>query len=276
MFILVLAFVLVFANVYSCFRFWPFPIRMFYQCSYQVTNVKLFLSNRCEPYTGTVCKKYVKNELIYVEPQSPPDQLEGRMQIAFSLMPNYLSERCKPYAFHALCLYAFSPCDKTVNYTKSRKFCQDECKALEQHICANEFDIGRQSMGKFVPNCSRLPAPGSKEHNNCISLNVKSKCNVLLNIYGVCYILYIFHISAIDTPYIYMYVIYTTWAAVLYQIYKHEPKTSGCISDTTQTRMLYIAYDTPTSKCSCLLTILKIFARNVKPCFLCIGNTLFF
>ena len=51
---------------------------------------------------------------------------------------------------------------------------------------------------------------------------------------------------------------------MLYQRYKHEPKASGCISDTTRTRMLYIAYDTRTSKCSCLSTILKIkaiFAR---------------
>ena len=45
---------------------------------------------------------------------------------------------------------------------------------------------------------------------------------------------------------------------MLYQIYKHEPKASGCISDTTRTLMLYIAYDTPTSKCLCLSTILKI------------------
>ena len=55
-------------------------------------------------------------------------------------------------------------------------------------------------------------------------------------------------------------VIYTTWAAVLYQIYKHEAKASCCISYTTRTRMLYIAYYTPTSKCSCLSTILKIKA----------------
>ena len=57
-----------------------------------------------------------------------------------------------------------------------------------------------------------------------------------------------------------IYVIYTTFASVLYQLYKHEPKASGCISDITRTRMLYIAYDTPTSKCSCLSTILKIKA----------------
>ena len=52
--------------------------------------------------------------------------------------------------------------------------------------------------------------------------------------------------------------------AVLYQIYKHEPKASGCISDTTGTLMLYIAYDTPTTKCSCLSTILKIKAILAK------------
>ena len=37
-----------------------------------------------------------------------------------------------------------------------------------------------------------------------------------------------------------------------------------CISDTTWTRMLYVAYDTPTSKCSCLSTILKIKAILAK------------
>ena len=48
------------------------------------------------------------------------------------------------------------------------------------------------------------------------------------------------------------------------QIYNHEPKASGCISDTTRTLMLNIAYDTPTSKCSCLSTILKIKAILTK------------
>ena len=33
------------------------------------------------------------------------------------------------------------------------------------------------------------------------------------------------------------------------------------ISDTTRTRMLNIAYDTPTSKCSCLLKIKAILAK---------------
>ena len=51
----------------------------------------------------------------------------------------------------------------------------------------------------------------------------------------------------------------TAWVAVLYQIYKHEPKSSGCISDTTWTLMLYIDYDTPTSKCSCTVVPLISF-----------------
>ena len=51
---------------------------------------------------------------------------------------------------------------------------------------------------------------------------------------------------------------------MLYQIYKHKPKASGCIFDTTRTRMLYIAYDTPTSNCSRLSTILKIKAILAK------------
>ena len=38
-----------------------------------------------------------------------------------------------------------------------------------------------------------------------------------------------------------------------------QTRASGCISDTTRMRMLYIAYDTPTSKCSCISTILKFF-----------------
>ena len=51
---------------------------------------------------------------------------------------------------------------------------------------------------------------------------------------------------------------------MLYQIYKHEPKASGCISYTTRARMVYIAYDTPTSKCSYLSTILKVKAILAK------------
>ena len=51
------------------------------------------------------------------------------------------------------------------------------------------------------------------------------------------YILYIYGICI-------AYVIYTTSAALLYQIYKHEPKASGCAFDTTRTLKLYIGYDT--------------------------------
>ena len=53
-------------------------------------------------------------------------------------------------------------------------------------------------------------------------------------------------------------------SAVLYQIYKHKPKAGGCISDATRPLMLYIVYDTPTSKCVCLSTILKIKAILTK------------
>ena len=45
-----------------------------------------------------------------------------------------------------------------------------------------------------------------------------------------------------------------------------QTRAEGCISDTTQTLMLYIAYDTPTSKCSCLSTILKIKAILAEFC----------
>ena len=39
---------------------------------------------------------------------------------------------------------------------------------------------------------------------------------------------------------------------VVSDIYNQSPSARVCISDTTRTRMLYIAYDTPTSKFSCL------------------------
>ena len=43
-----------------------------------------------------------------------------------------------------------------------------------------------------------------------------------------------------------------------------EARRVVVLSYTTQTRMLYIAYDTPTSKCSCLSTTLKIKAILAK------------
>ena len=44
---------------------------------------------------------------------------------------------------------------------------------------------------------------------------------------------------------------------MLYQIYKHEPKASDCISDTTRPLILYSTYDTSRCIISCSTEILK-------------------
>lgn len=103
------------------------------------------------------------------------------MSALAGVFPHYISSQCLPYAFQALCLSAFPPCDLTVNYPKPRMICQDECKALEQFICANEFNAGRaQYMTSIVPQCLKLPGVDSPEYKKCVRLNLTSKCLVYL------------------------------------------------------------------------------------------------
>ena len=133
------------------------------------------LSRKCELYTGTVCSKYVQNMSIFIPPLKLQKQNEQKILVVFRVLPTYLSDRCKQYAFQVLCLRAFPPCDQSVNYPKPRQFCQEECKVLEQHVCAHEFSLARSFRKNFVPSCARMPPVGSDEHKKCLRLNVKGK-----------------------------------------------------------------------------------------------------
>ena len=123
-----------------------------------------------------MCEKYVGNQFVYIEPLKGQTYKEIQIKMLFTVLPQYISNQCKPYALRALCLSAFPLCDLTVNHPKPRMFCQDECRILEQYICAYEFSDFKT---KFVPSpvipCSKLPSVGSPEHKKCVSLNLTSK-----------------------------------------------------------------------------------------------------
>ena len=135
-----------------------------------------YLCSKCERYAGNVCSKFVGNQFVYVKPLQAQAQKETQMKILFSVLPDYISKKCQPYALQALCLSAFPPCDLTVNYPKPRMFCQDECRMLEEYICEDEFTSARAKyMASLVPPCSSLPSAGSPEHKKCVRLNLTGK-----------------------------------------------------------------------------------------------------
>ena len=146
-------------------------------------DVKYFsvLCSKCEVYSGQICSKFVGNQKVFVKPLQAQAQKEIQMSMLFRVLPGYISEKCQPYAFQALCLSAFAPCDLTVNYPKPRMFCQDECRVLEQYICQHEFNVGRTKyMTSFVPPCSQLPDVNSPEHKKCVRLNLTSKFSSII------------------------------------------------------------------------------------------------
>ena len=136
----------------------------------------IFLCSKCERYSGTICKNYLGNQFVYVRPLQGQTKNEMYMRALFGILPQYISEQCQPYAIPALCLSTFPLCDLTVKYPKPRMFCQDECRVMQQYICAHEFSSTHAKyLTSLVVPCWKLPGVESPEHKKCVRLNLTSK-----------------------------------------------------------------------------------------------------
>ena len=83
-----------------------------------------------------------------------------------------MSHRCWPHAKALLCFHTFPLCGSDKKTPANRRFCQDECRFLEQYVCRNEFYIakGLSTISQFVPSCGTLPKPGTPGHSDCLKL----------------------------------------------------------------------------------------------------------
>ena len=80
-----------------------------------------------------------------------------------------VSDKCWPHAKVLICFHTFPVCDAAKRAPISRKFCQDECRYLEQRVCRQEFQLARSIdvIKQYVPSCGTLPRPDSPEYATC-------------------------------------------------------------------------------------------------------------
>ncbi len=130
----------------------------------------------CEPYVGTACSKYVRQEYVFVAEGLSQEYIEQKLSAAFTVIsasPD-LSEACSPYAIPSICLSTFPLCDRFTE--QPRQLCREECELLENKVCRKELAIARQfaSLDRqlVLPECQRLAPIGTPESSNCIRLGL--------------------------------------------------------------------------------------------------------
>lgn len=69
---------------------------------------------RCEPYTGSVCSKYVGNEQIFVSKGLSQSYIEQKLQASFQVITNSpdLTGHCAEFAIPAICYSTLPLCDR--------------------------------------------------------------------------------------------------------------------------------------------------------------------
>ncbi|XP_065069610.1 inactive tyrosine-protein kinase transmembrane receptor ROR1-like isoform X3 [Rhopilema esculentum] len=132
------------------------------------------IAGKCELYTGDTCKQYLGGKHVFIKDLSSQASLEARtknwLETAQSIIR--ISDKCWPHAKILICYHIFPICDETKLSPLNKRFCQDECKFLEQQVCREEFVIAKSinAIKQFVPSCWALPRTGTPAHANCQKL----------------------------------------------------------------------------------------------------------
>ena len=138
---------------------------------------------RCQPYLGTACSQYVKNEYVFVSEGLDQQHIERKLASAFSAIkasPD-LTESCGNYAIPSICISTFPLCDRKTE--KPRKMCREECELLEDKFCRKELALVRQipmlEKQLVLPECNGLPAIGSPSSYGCVRVGIREAQNLI-------------------------------------------------------------------------------------------------
>ncbi len=134
----------------------------------------------CQPYTGSVCSKYVGLEYVYITEGLTLDYIERKLNAALTVITASpeLSESCSHYAIPAICLATLPLCDRATE--RPRKICREECEMLEDQLCRKELAIAKQhallETQMALPVCSELPPIGTPGAATCVSIGIPQVC----------------------------------------------------------------------------------------------------
>ena len=110
--------------------------------------------------------------------------------------------------------------------------CNNLYQVIHEPTCITQSDATLLDL--IITNCPNyfVSLGTLNPPANCDHWLIYAKMNITFS-KPKCYTQHIWDFDKADSN-----VLFTTWAAVLYRIYKLEPKARDCISDTTRTPML--------------------------------------
>ncbi|XP_071452012.1 tyrosine-protein kinase transmembrane receptor Ror2-like isoform X2 [Hetaerina americana] len=125
----------------------------------------------CAPYNGKVCKHYLNGTgLVWfnISHDNPGGWLNEQITSGlWEEMVVKLREPCRSAAEKLLCTYAFPQCELHDGYPIGLPICQEDCIAVRQLFCFNDWALIEdskqrgvyfKSRGHFqLPNCESLP-----------------------------------------------------------------------------------------------------------------------
>ncbi|KAL1500836.1 hypothetical protein ABEB36_006267 [Hypothenemus hampei] len=162
----------------------------------------------CQIYKGQVCKNFLANKYVFVQPPYTQEDVENKLFNAFAVISRSkdISSSCNKFAQPSICFSAFPLClDYRVvnqfqqthivdfrlagNETKKkfknirkkltnslRRVCRDECILLETELCSKEYSIAKRHpvIGQIMELevCENLPVEMDPSSSHCLSLGV--------------------------------------------------------------------------------------------------------
>ncbi|KAL1456791.1 hypothetical protein WDU94_001492, partial [Cyamophila willieti] len=100
----------------------------------------------CERYHGEVCRGLLKQEMVYISPNTTQDMLEAKLAKALGVIgaSQDLSQQCVPYTLPSLCYSSFPVCRRNSPDQPPRRICRQDCELLEDELCKIEYAIAKR------------------------------------------------------------------------------------------------------------------------------------
>ena len=158
-------------------------------------NFKMMNSNYngyCAPYKGSICKKFLRKHFLVYYNHTESDEEEDsdrdldklnqplNEKITANLWSELISsllEPCKSAASALLCNYAFPSCGYTLHGPVSKPLCKEDCIAVRDLFCYNQWAMIEDNKQKGIyfksrdhfrlPDCESLPSHESKPKPDC-------------------------------------------------------------------------------------------------------------
>ena len=152
----------------------------------------------CAPYKGSVCKRFLKKPILvyYNHTETEDEELEIESdkfnfpqplneKITGNLWGELISpllEPCKSAASALLCHYAFPSCGYTLHGAVSKPLCREDCIAVRDLFCFNQWAMIEDNKHKGIyfksrehfrlPDCDSLPSHNDKSNSNCTKVHL--------------------------------------------------------------------------------------------------------